>query len=146
MNHPDILYNACTNQEKESIDDDFDGNADSPCSNVTGRKARPVSRRNGASASGSNTISADFKNMFDEDDEVWKNYAAGILESSPKMVVFFDLLEAALRAGERVLAFTQSLSTLDTLESFLGARQIPDREETWTRNISYYRELSVRLV
>lgn len=145
MNHPDILYNACTNQEKETIDDDFDGNADSPCSNATVRKPRPPPRRNGSSGSGSNTISADFKNMFDEDDEVWKNYSPGKLENSPKMVLFFDLLEAALESGERVLAFTQSLSTLDTLEAFLGQRQIPGREETWTRNTSYYRKLSIIL-
>ena len=140
MNHPDILYKACTNQEKESIDDDFDGNADSPCSNATARKPRPAPRRNGASSSGSNTISADFKNMFDENDDTWKNYSVGMLENSPKMVVFFDLLEAALLSGERVLAFTQSLSTLDTLEAFLSLRQIPEREEKWTRNLSYYRK------
>ncbi len=144
MNHPDILFNACTNQEKE-IEDDFDGNADSPCSNVTGRKPRAGPRR-GGSASANNSMSADFKNMFDEEDEIWHTYAPGLVENGPKMVVFLDLLEAAIATGERVLAFTQSLSTLDIIETFLSQRQLPGRDQKWTRNGSYFREHSFLLL
>lgn len=57
------------------------------------------------------------------------------LELSGKLVFLFDLLEETRQLDEKVLVFSQSLLTLDLIESFL---QLPELGE-WCRGLDYLR-------
>lgn len=57
-------------------------------------------------------------------DYVWatdsmKNYVSNSIENSPKMEVFINLLEETVKLEDRMLVFSQSLKTLDLMETFL---------------------------
>ncbi len=68
------------------------------------------------------------------------DYVAGRLENSAKFEVFFSILEETVRCGDRLLLFSQSLLTLDLLEDYLQARQIPDgSDRPWLNGTTYFR-------
>lgn len=50
------------------------------------------------------------------------------------------MLDEIIRLGDRLLLFSQSLFTLDLLEDFLNLLNIPNTEEKWARNKSYFRK------
>lgn len=52
-------------------------------------------------------------------------YVPGLLDNSTKFPVFFKILEACIREGDRLLVFSQSLLTLNLLEDFLSERMLP---------------------
>jgi len=58
-----------------------------------------------------------------------------MLELSGKLVFLFQLLEETQRLNEKVLVFSQSLSTLDLIESFLQMQEYGD----WCRGLDYLR-------
>lgn len=59
------------------------------------------------------------------------------------------IIAETLHQGDKLLVFSQSLSTLDLLEHFLSKIQIPRKpdepeqlpNETWCRNKNYFRKL-----
>ena len=60
----------------------------------------------------------------DEISYEWANqlmsaYVPGMVESSAKFQVLFAILDETIRAGERMLLFSQSLLTLNLVEEFL---------------------------
>ena len=60
----------------------------------------------------------------DEISYEWANqlmaeYVPGMVESSAKFQVLFSILDETIRAGERMLLFSQSLLTLNLVEEFL---------------------------
>ncbi|XP_058415756.1 helicase ARIP4 isoform X5 [Diceros bicornis minor] len=74
------------------------------------------------------------------------NYKTGVLENSPKMVLLFHLIEESVKLGDKILVFSQSLSTLALIEEFLGKREVPclpgaegQGVQKWVRNVSYFR-------
>lgn len=77
-----------------------------------------------------------------------KDYVLGVLENSHKMMVLFVIIAETLQMGDKLLVFSQSLSTLDLLEQFLSKIQVPRKPdqpeqivvETWSRNKNYFRE------
>lgn len=77
-----------------------------------------------------------------------KDYVLGVLENSHKMMVLFVIIAETLQMGDKLLVFSQSLSTLDLLEQFLNKIQVPRKPdqpeqismETWSRNKNYFRE------
>ncbi|OCT83249.1 helicase ARIP4 [Xenopus laevis] len=78
--------------------------------------------------------------------EILCDYIPGQLPNSPKMVLLFHLIEESMKVGDKILVFSQSLSTLSIIEQFLAKRKMPipvgsDGQEghTWIRNINYYR-------
>ncbi|XP_050090014.1 uncharacterized protein LOC126574092 isoform X2 [Anopheles aquasalis] len=71
--------------------------------------------------------------------ELMKGYIPDLLETSPKMEIFFCILEESIRLGDRLLVFSQSLLTLNLIERFLQNNKIPGTESHWSRNISYFR-------
>ncbi|ETN59852.1 steroid receptor-interacting snf2 domain protein [Anopheles darlingi] len=71
--------------------------------------------------------------------ELMKGYIPDLLETSPKMEIFFCILEESIRLGDRLLVFSQSLLTLNLIERFLQRNKIPGTESHWSRNISYFR-------
>lgn len=84
--------------------------------------------------------------------ELLTNYQTGVLENSPKMVLLFHLIEESVKLGDKILVFSQSLSTLALIEEFLGKREVPclpgaegQGVQKWVRNVSYFREFFAAL-
>jgi RAD54-like protein 2 len=71
--------------------------------------------------------------------ELMKDYVPDLIENSPKMEIFFCILEESILLGDRLLVFSQSLLTLNLLERFLQRRKIPNSQNYWSRNHSYFR-------
>ncbi|XP_049291487.1 uncharacterized protein LOC125768198 [Anopheles funestus] len=71
--------------------------------------------------------------------ELMKGYIPDLLENSPKMEIFFCILEESIRLGDRLLVFSQSLLTLNLIERFLQRNKIPGTENHWSKNSSYFR-------
>ncbi|KAI8123804.1 hypothetical protein FF38_10059 [Lucilia cuprina] len=68
-----------------------------------------------------------------------KKYEPGLISNSPKMEIFFCILNESVRIGDRVLLFSQSLLTLNLIEKFLQANRIPGEDTNWTFNKHYFR-------
>lgn len=71
--------------------------------------------------------------------ELMKDYVPDLLENSPKLEIFFCILEESIKIGDRLLVFSQSLLTLNLLERFLQRNKIPNTEHFWTKNQNYFR-------
>ncbi|VEN36357.1 unnamed protein product [Callosobruchus maculatus] len=71
--------------------------------------------------------------------ELLKNYVPGCIENSAKFEILFCIIQESILLGDRLLLFSQSLITLDLIEQFLQARQVPGESVSWARNVSYYR-------
>lgn len=81
------------------------------------------------------------KNLF-------KDYQPGVMENGGKLVVLMGIIEESLKLGEKVLVFSQSLSTLSVIEEFLSKRDVPffpgrvtdpQKPSRWAKNKSYFR-------
>lgn len=60
------------------------------------------------------------------DPELWgADFEPGHVEHSGKIMLFLNLLEGCVLAGDKILAFTQSLYTLDLLERILRRLPLP---------------------
>nr|XP_054586594.1 transcriptional regulator ATRX [Nothobranchius furzeri] len=79
-----------------------------------------------------------FRNLLTDDE-------ARILEHSGKMVLLFEILQIVADLDEKVLVFSQSLTTLDLIEYFLKASHearkptSSHKADCWIKNIDYYR-------
>lgn len=71
--------------------------------------------------------------------ELMKDYVPDLVENSPKLEIFFCILEESIKLGDRLLVFSQSLLTLNLLEKFLQHTKIPNTENFWAKNQSYFR-------
>ncbi|CAH2007818.1 unnamed protein product [Acanthoscelides obtectus] len=71
--------------------------------------------------------------------DLLKNYVPGCIENSAKFEILFCIITESILLGDRLLLFSQSLITLDLIEQFLQARQVPGETVHWARNVSYYR-------
>ncbi|EDO32522.1 predicted protein, partial [Nematostella vectensis] len=78
--------------------------------------------------------------------QIMRNYKPFIAEQGGKMVLLFEIIEESLKLGEKILIFSQSLSTLSIIEEFLNSRVVPffpgrqsDPSTKWARNKSYFR-------
>ncbi|XP_051163279.1 uncharacterized protein LOC127282816 isoform X2 [Leptopilina boulardi] len=79
---------------------------------------------------------------YDWATELMKGYVPGLIDASAKMTLFFCILEEAIRLEDRVLAFSQSLFTLNLIEDFLARNNFkyPDgTTDAWVKNVNYYR-------
>ncbi|XP_014670971.1 PREDICTED: helicase ARIP4-like [Priapulus caudatus] len=80
-------------------------------------------------------------------DDLVKDYQPGLLENGGKFVLTLCLLEESIHLQDKVLLFSQSLSTLDLIEKFLGRHYVPlpadaDPQQPrvkWSKNQHYYR-------
>lgn len=68
-----------------------------------------------------------------------QNYTPSRIEASNKMVLLLDILQQTVLHGEKLLVFTQSLDTLDLIETFLARTLIPGTLTHWAKNVSYFR-------
>lgn len=72
-----------------------------------------------------------------------KKYEPGLISNSPKMEIFFCILNESIRIGDRVLVFSQSLLTLNLIEKFLHANTVPGQNANWTYYTHYFRKLAL---
>lgn len=75
--------------------------------------------------------------------ELMKNYVPDLIENSPKMEIFFCILEESLKLGDRMLVFSQSLLTLNLIERFLQLNYVNGTEAKWAKNTNYYRKYMI---
>ncbi|KAM4737933.1 helicase ARIP4-like isoform 2-T2 [Anableps anableps] len=154
-NHPDVLYEAL---QKENLASDQDLDLDDITSASQGRcpTAAPVPKAK--SLDNTDPICGLSLNQLQEKanqvityewaKELMYDYKPGILENSAKMVLLFHLIEESVKKGDKILVFSQSLSTLTVIEDFLAKRSVPPSPHTtskerpnqnWVRNLNYYR-------
>uniref|UniRef100_A0A0N4WUL8 Helicase ATP-binding domain-containing protein n=1 Tax=Haemonchus placei TaxID=6290 RepID=A0A0N4WUL8_HAEPC len=69
------------------------------------------------------------------------SYKTGNIENGYKMVLAMELLDACVKIGEKMLIFSQNLTALDLIESYLSRRPLKTPTETtsWMRSINYFR-------
>ncbi|KAM9271859.1 helicase ARIP4 isoform 2-T2 [Cariama cristata] len=161
-NHPDVLYEAL---QKENLANEQDLDVDDLGTASTNSRCQPqgikVKTESNALASpvGEATNSKFLQsvgfNPFQERanqvvtyewaKDILCDYQTGVLENSPKMVLLFHLIEESVKLGDKILVFSQSLSTLSVIEEFLAKRPMPSPPgsdggvHNWVRNINYYR-------
>ncbi|NXW96657.1 ARIP4 Helicase, partial [Larus smithsonianus] len=161
-NHPDVLYEAL---QKENLANEQDLDVDDLGTASTNSRCQPqgikVKTESNAMASpvGEATNSKFLQsvgfNPFQERanqvvtyewaKDILCDYQTGVLENSPKMVLLFHLIEESVKLGDKILVFSQSLSTLSVIEEFLAKRPMPSPPgsdggvHNWVRNINYYR-------
>ncbi|NWY21030.1 ARIP4 Helicase, partial [Aphelocoma coerulescens] len=161
-NHPDVLYEAL---QKENLANEQDLDVEDLGTASTNSRCQPQGikvKTEGntlASPVGEATNSKFLQsvgfNPFQERanqvvtyewaKDILCDYQTGVLENSPKMVLLFHLIEESVKLGDKILVFSQSLSTLSVIEEFLAKRPMPSPPSSdggvhnWVRNINYYR-------
>ncbi|KAM4652700.1 helicase ARIP4 [Discoglossus pictus] len=159
-NHPDVLYEAL---QKENLANEQDLDVDDLNTNTRcqsqGSKVK-VESGTLAALMGETANSKLLQGMglnpsqeranqvvtYEWAKEILCDYQTGLLQNSPKMVILFHLIEESMKLGDKMLVFSQSLSTLSIIEEFLAKRTmpvVPGKEEqeghTWVKNVNYYR-------
>ncbi|XP_076125390.1 helicase ARIP4 isoform X1 [Alosa pseudoharengus] len=153
-NHPDVLYEAL---QKESLANEQDLDLDDLTSPGNARCAAPgIKGKSGDSAQGKGNLPVLGVNPIQERanqvvtyewaKDIMTHYQPGILENSAKMVLLFHLIDECVSRGDKILVFSQSLSTLTVIENFLSKRLMPasrirpdSSTQNWVRNVNYYR-------
>ncbi|XP_053536183.1 helicase ARIP4 isoform X4 [Ictalurus punctatus] len=146
-NHPDILFEAL---ERENMASEQDLDLDDITASSTHCSANQSSKPcESSSNQGELTLSRLQEKSsqvitYEWAKDIMAGYKKGILENSAKMVLFFHIIEESVMSGDKVLVFSQSLSTLTVIEEFLVKRTMPDYsgsgvKQTWVRNVNYYR-------
>lgn len=149
-NHPDVLYEAL---QKENLANEQDLDLDDLNSSSGTRCSAPTIKGKTSDAANSRQMSLGHLNPLQEKanqvityewaKDIMSSYQTGVLENSAKMVLLFHLIDESVARGDKMLVFSQSLSTLTVIEDFLSRRPMPIQTETgthnWVRNINYYR-------
>ncbi|XP_029906513.1 helicase ARIP4 isoform X2 [Myripristis murdjan] len=155
-NHPDVLYEALQKENQASEQDldldDITSASNSRCpAPGTGLKAKVADSTNSKvnnNLPGLNPIQdrANQVITYEWAKDIMSNYQTGILDNSAKMVLLFHLIDVSVRRGDKMLVFSQSLSTLTVIEDFLSKRPLPTgigscdtQNQNWVRNLNYYR-------
>lgn len=155
-NHPDVLYEAL---QKENQANDQDLDLDDITSTNNPRCSAPSVGLKAKVADSSNSKvnnnlpplnpSQDRSNQvitYEWAKDIMSKYQPGILENSAKMLLLFCLIDESVRRRDKILVFSQSLSTLTLIEDFLSKKTLPthitspeNQSPNWVRNINYYR-------
>ncbi|XP_061760821.1 helicase ARIP4-like isoform X2 [Nerophis ophidion] len=153
-NHPDVLYEAIQKENLASDQDldldDITSAAHSRCPTPANQKPKPLETPNPIGGLSLNQLQdrANQVITYEWAKDIMCDYKPGILENSAKMVLLFHLIEESVRKGDKLLVFSQSLSTLTVIEDFLAKRPVPASPNTssrdrpsrnWVRNVHYYR-------
>ncbi|KAM4613378.1 helicase ARIP4 [Polymixia lowei] len=155
-NHPDVLYETLQ-KENQANEQDLDLDDITSASNPrcpapgTGLKAKVADSTNSKVNTNLPALNPtqDRANQvitYEWAKDIMSNYKTGVLENSAKMVLLFHLIDESVRRGDKILVFSQSLSTLTVIEDFLSKRPIPTgtlpsdtHSQHWVRNLNYYR-------
>uniref|UniRef100_A0AAR2JYD4 RAD54 like 2 n=1 Tax=Pygocentrus nattereri TaxID=42514 RepID=A0AAR2JYD4_PYGNA len=147
-NHPDVLYEALQkeNLANEQDLDLEDITASSARCSTTNQRGKPCDSANSEGGLSLSQLQEKANQVitYEWAKDIMAGYRTGILENSAKMVLLFHIIDESVRKGDKVLVFSQSLSTLTVIEEFLAKRPMPDQsgsglKHTWVRNVNYYR-------
>lgn len=157
-NHPDILADLLT--ERESMADDLDADLDLPevQAKCTGKQQQQAKGGKKTSEERSpKKGESSFPHLgyvdkvhqiisFEWARDIMKNYSKNKLVHGGKIIILFHILEESIRLGDKILVFSQSLSTLTLIEKFLAQSTIPQppnppplMPRNWVRNKTYFR-------
>ena len=67
------------------------------------------------------------------------NYVPGLIENSTKFTIFFEILKETIKVGDRLLLFSQSLTSLDLIEEYLQKERVPGTDSPWCNGLTYFR-------
>ncbi|KAJ7999722.1 hypothetical protein DPEC_G00197360 [Dallia pectoralis] len=151
-NHPDVLYETL---QKENLANEQDLDLDDITSTsnprgLKGKAADSANSRVNTALPPLNPIQERANQVitYEWAKDIMSNYQTGLLENSAKMVLLFYLIDESVSRGDKILVFSQSLSTLTVVEDFLSRRPMPacgvspedqGQNQTWVRNLNYYR-------
>jgi RAD54-like protein 2 len=157
-NHPDALYNVV--KKKQSILDDLDldevtAAADGSNSKPKGRGGNkkkdpqtgqdqiayfdgsgfnfPRSHYGSYSTNTSSSGRSDQSLSLDWAMPIFQNYEPGVLENGVKFEILFEIIKESVACNDKLLVFSQSLLSLDLIETFLS------QKFKWLKNEQYYR-------
>lgn len=130
-----LTTTSTTSSTTENPDGDSKTETENGNSSIVGSNVNPSE-----AVDGDQRRSCD-KIVYDWATKLMKKYEPGLMINSPKMVIFFCILNESIRIGDRVLLFSQSLLTLNLIEKFLHLNQVPGDEgnSCWTYNKHYFR-------
>ncbi|XP_068997772.1 helicase ARIP4-like isoform X2 [Embiotoca jacksoni] len=153
-NHPDVLYEALQKENLASDQDldldDITSTGHARCPTTPNQKPKNLDNPNPIGGLSLNQLQEKANQVitYEWAKDIMCDYKPGMLENSAKMVLLFHLIEESVRKGDKLLVFSQSLSTLTVIEDFLAKRPVPpspkatnkDRpNQNWVRNLNYYR-------
>uniref|UniRef100_A0A665T7T1 Helicase ARIP4-like n=1 Tax=Echeneis naucrates TaxID=173247 RepID=A0A665T7T1_ECHNA len=153
-NHPDVLYEALQKENLASDQDldldDMTATGPTRCPTAPNQKPKPLENPSPIGGLSLNQLQEKANQVitYEWAKDIMCDYKPGILENSAKMVMLFHLMEESVRKGDKLLVFSQSLSTLTVIEDFLAKRPVPpspnmsNRDQpnhNWVRNLNYYR-------
>ncbi|XP_072308465.1 helicase ARIP4 isoform X2 [Eucyclogobius newberryi] len=152
-NHPDVLYEALQKENQANDQDlDLDDITNNPrCSAPAGLKAKVADSSKGIGNSNLPPLnpSQDRSNQvitYEWAKDIMSNYQTGVLDNSAKMLLLFCLIDESVQRRDKILVFSQSLSTLSLIEDNLAQRPMPadvcpadGLNHNWVRNLNYYR-------
>ncbi|XP_016428465.1 helicase ARIP4-like isoform X2 [Sinocyclocheilus rhinocerous] len=149
-NHPDVLFETLQKENlanEQDLDlDDLNSTSGTRCSapGIKGKSSDPAKSKMAAMGP-LNPLQEKANQVitYEWAKDIMTNYQTGVLENSAKMVLLFHLIDESVKRGDKILVFSQSLSTLTVMEDFLSRRPMPIQTETgmhnWVRNVNYYR-------
>ncbi|CAG6021175.1 unnamed protein product [Menidia menidia] len=153
-NHPDVLYEALQKEtlaSEQDLDlDDITSTGQARCPPAPNQKSKNLDNPNPVGGLSLSQLQEKANQVitYEWARDIMCDYKPGLLENSAKMVLLFHLIEESVRKGDKILVFSQSLSTLTVIEDFLGKRPVPASPHTpikdgpnqnWVRNLNYYR-------
>ncbi|XP_044066730.1 helicase ARIP4-like isoform X4 [Siniperca chuatsi] len=153
-NHSDVLYEALQKENLASDQDldldDITSTGPTRCGTSPNQKSKPLENPNPIGGLSLNQLQEKANQVitYEWAKDIMCDYKPGILENSAKMVLLFHLIEESIKKGDKLLIFSQSLSTLTVIEDFMAKRPVPpspnassrDRpNQNWVRNHNYYR-------
>ena len=157
-NHPDILYQAIRAEQhgkKVDIIGDEDDIAldDASGKRKTSRKPTKASELSPSLRRFSPLIPESIGTNIEPKDPLtdfstWAGpifnqypYLPGSIENSGKLVILNTIVDESIHCGDKLLVFSQSLLTLDSIETFLKKSHIPGNVDgrCWVKGYDYYR-------
>lgn len=153
-NHPDVLYEALQKENLASDQDldldDITSTGPTRCLTAPNQKSKPQENPNPIGGLSLNQLQERANQVitYEWAKDILYDYKPGVLENSAKMTLLFHLIDESVRKGDKILVFSQSLSTLTVIEDFLAKRPVPPSPSTsnrdranqnWVRNLNYYR-------
>lgn len=72
-------------------------------------------------------------------DRILEKYQPDILSNGAKLMMAFSLIEESIKAGDKILLFSQSLLSLNLIEEMLQKCNVPNTSRRWAKNVNYFR-------
>ncbi|KAJ7569529.1 hypothetical protein O6H91_01G082600 [Diphasiastrum complanatum] len=146
-NHPDLLWLAKEEKDAQGLDDgleDFIVDTDEENSSEDNNFDRTDGSGKGKTRTSNHKKIRGVDEMHEiEVPEWWKDILDGndreVVDHSGKMMLLLRLLSMSSACGDKVLVFSQSLHTLDLIETFLEHFPCDGRDERWKRGREWYR-------